>query len=302
MAIDKGDNMFKKYQHIERFGADEVEGIDKGLCYVFPKLDGTNGSVWIENGEIKAGSRNRELTLDNDNQGFYSYITQHEGIKKYFEEFPDHILYGEWLVPHSLKTYQDDAWRKFYVFDVYDRNKERYKAIADYSAYLSLYDIDYISPLLIANNPTEKGIKDCLILNTYLISDGNGVGEGVVIKNYDYVNKYGHTLWAKIISNEFKEKRQKKFGSDIVDKNRLEYEIVDQFVTKSLIDKELAKIKADGWSSNKIPKLLGIIFHELIKEESWNIIKKFKNPTIDFKKLQTLTNSKIKQVLPELFN
>lgn len=50
------------------------------------------------------------------------------------------------------------------------------------------------------------------------------------------------------------------------------------------------------------PKLLGIIFHELIKEESWNIIKKFKNPTIDFKKLQTLTNSKIKQELPELFN
>ena len=54
MAIDKGDNMFKEYQHIERFGTDKVEGIDKGLCYVSPKPYGTNGSVWIENEEIKA--------------------------------------------------------------------------------------------------------------------------------------------------------------------------------------------------------------------------------------------------------
>lgn len=294
--------MFKKYQHIERFDTDEVEDIEKGLCYIFPKLDGINGSAWIENGEIKAGSRNRELTLDNDNQGFYNCILQHEGVRKYLEQFPDHILYGEWLVPHSLKTYQDEAWRKFYVFDVYDRNKKCYIAIADYSTYLSMYNIDYIPPLLIANNPAKEDIKDCLVLNTYLISDGSGVGEGIVIKNYDYVNKYGHTVWAKIISNEFKKKRQKKFGSDMVDKNRLEYEIVDQFITKSLIDKELAKIKVDGWSGNKIPKLLGTIFHELIKEETWNIIKKFKNPIIDFKKLQTLTNSKIKQELPELFN
>ena len=39
---------FKKYQHIERLGTLEVEGIELGTCYVFPKIDGTNGSnlVW----------------------------------------------------------------------------------------------------------------------------------------------------------------------------------------------------------------------------------------------------------------
>jgi hypothetical protein len=36
---------FKKYQHIERYGTDEVEGIDAGLCYVFYKIDGTNSSI-----------------------------------------------------------------------------------------------------------------------------------------------------------------------------------------------------------------------------------------------------------------
>lgn len=302
MAIIKGGNMFKKYQHIERLNTDEVEGINVGECYIFPKLDGTNGSVWVKNEEIKAGSRNRELSLDNDNQGFYNYIIQHEGIKKYFEQFPDHILYGEWLVPHSLKTYRDDAWRKFYVFDVYDRNNECYIPVNEYMTYLHHYNIDYISPLMIANNPTEKNINDCLTKNTFLISENRGIGEGVVIKNYGFINKYGQTVWAKIISNEFKEKHQKTFGSVKVDNTPLETEIINQFVTKSFIEKELAKIKSDGWSSNKIPTLLGTIFHELIKEESWNIVKKFKNPTIDFKKLQALTILKIKQELPDLFN
>jgi hypothetical protein len=35
---------FRKYQHIERFGTTEVKNIELGKVYVFPKIDGTNGS------------------------------------------------------------------------------------------------------------------------------------------------------------------------------------------------------------------------------------------------------------------
>ena len=37
-------NEFKKYQHVERLGTSEVQGIENGMCYVFPKIDGTNAS------------------------------------------------------------------------------------------------------------------------------------------------------------------------------------------------------------------------------------------------------------------
>ena len=110
---------FKKYQHLERFGNDEVEGIELGKLYIFPKLDGTNAQVWLDDeGNIKAGSRNRELTLEKDNAGFYKFVLENENIKKYLEKHPTHRLYGEFLVPHSLKTYREDAWRRFYIFDV----------------------------------------------------------------------------------------------------------------------------------------------------------------------------------------
>ena len=110
---------FKKYQHIERFGTDEVDGIEFGECLIFPKIDGTNSSVWLDaDGNLKAGSRKRELSLKQDNAGFYTYILEHENVKKYLMKHPTHRLYGEFLVPHSLKTYRDDAWRKFYIFDI----------------------------------------------------------------------------------------------------------------------------------------------------------------------------------------
>ena len=48
---------FRRYQHLERFGTTEVQNIELGECYIFPKIDGTNSSVWIENGEIKADTR-----------------------------------------------------------------------------------------------------------------------------------------------------------------------------------------------------------------------------------------------------
>lgn len=36
-------------------------------------------------------------------------------------------------------------------------------------------------------------------------------------------------------------------------------------------------------------------------EESWNFIKKYKNPMINFKRLQGMVTAKIKEVKPELF-
>src|SRR6056297_3562076 len=110
---------FRKYQHIERLGTGSVEGILDGQCTIFYKIDGTNSSCWLdENGNLKAGSRKRELTLKKDNQGFYAHALSNKNIFEYLQAHPTHRLYGEWLVKHTLKTYEEGAWHKFYIFDV----------------------------------------------------------------------------------------------------------------------------------------------------------------------------------------
>ena len=57
-----------------------------------------------------------------------------------------------------------------------------------------------------------------------------------------------------------------------------------------------------GWTSKFIPRLLQTVFYDLVNEELWNIIKKHKNPKIDFAYLQRLTITKVKQERKDIFN
>lgn len=293
---------FKKYQHIERFGTDEVDGIEYGQCYIFPKIDGTNGQTYMKDDKLMAGSRNRELSLEDDNQGFYDYVLRNPCLVEFHLEFPEVRLYGEWLVPHTLRTYRQDAWKKFYVFDV-----EYLDNLLPYDQYLPMlqkYNLDFIIPLAIINNPTYDNLVAKLPANTFLIEDGKGDGEGIVIKNYDYKNKYGRQTWAKIVKTEFKEKNVLAMGLKPTNGSfQVEEAIASEFIDEVLVDKVYANIKNESgcWRSEFIPRLLNTVFYDLVREETWNFVKKHKQPKIDFKVLNRYAIQKIKQLKPELF-
>jgi hypothetical protein len=295
---------FTKYQHLERFDTDEVEGIELGLAYVFPKLDGTNASVWLgDDKTIRAGSRNRELSLEKDNAGFRQWVLEQDNLKCFLEDNPDLILYGEWLVPHSLKTYREDCWRNFYVFDVFDTILQQYLEYEEYKVLLDPYDIEYIPPIAKIRNGTREQFEGCLDRNTYLIKENEGVGEGIVIKNYDFVNKFGRVVWAKMVTRGFKDVHHKEMGAPELGGISVEERIVEEYVTQHLVDKTFDKIRVaeGGWTSKMIPRLLNTVFHDLINEELWDILKKYKTPKIDFKLLQRLATQKTKELKEELF-
>jgi len=319
---------FKKYHHIEKLGHEEVEDILEGIVNIYPKLDGTNASIWLdENGTLQAGSRNRQLTLEQDNAGFLNWVKDQKGLEAFLNRFPGMRLYGEWLVPHSLKTYRDDAWKRFWVFDC-EINGILYPA-ERMSEEFERFNIDFITPLAMIENPSEEQlIRIMNETNTFLIEDGAGPGEGIVIKQYgEWRNRFGDQVWAKMVRNEFKEMNKKSFGLKVTKgEKQVEVEIVNEFVTDALVKKELAKIVHELADQNKvltlhdsedlkkyynqvmttnrkqlIPRLLQTVFYCLIKEEMWSIVKKFKNPTVDFAKLNRLTIIRTKELAPEIF-
>lgn len=293
---------FKKYQHVERLGTDETENILQGICHVFFKIDGTNASIWVDkDGNLHYGSRNRELSLENDNAGFMAWASEQKNIQAFFRSVPNWRLFGEWLVPHSLKTYRDNAWRDFYVFDVFNDETDEIVPFEEYEPLLREYEINYIPPLRIIKNPSVEDIFKCLdSCNQFLVKDGAGAGEGIVIKNYDYKNKYDRQTWAKVITAEFKEKHHKEMGAPVVNGSLvIEERILDKYLTTAFIEKEKAKLvlEAGGWSTSLLPKLFGVLFHELIKEEMWNILKEFKHPVINFRLLNGLMIRRVKEYL-----
>jgi len=263
---------------------------------------------------VQAGSRRRHLTLKKDNAGFLAWAKQQHNLIAYLKENPTHRLFGEWLVPHSLKTYEDNAWNKFYVFDVAIDKKEheiknksdstlKYLVYDIYKPLLEKHSIDFISPLVIIENASDEQLYQKLKRNVFLIKDGKGAGEGIVIKRYDFVNRYGRTTWAKIVTSEFKHYKTvgKNKGED---KQMIEEKIAGRFTTKAICEKVYAKIilNKDGWNNKLIPQLLGRVYYDVVIEEIWSILKKYKNPIIDFGKLKYFVCKNVKIHLPELFN
>jgi hypothetical protein len=294
-----------KYPHLERFGTDEVDGINIGECHIFPKIDGTNASFWwdLDTGQLACGSRNRTLALGDDNAGFMAWAVQQPHICELARLYHAYRFYGEWLVPHSLKTYRDDAWRQLYIFDVLDATTGEFLHYDVYSKLLAAHGVNFIPAMAQARNPTYEQLVGCTERNTFLLQENKGVGEGIVIKQYGWKNLFARTTWAKLITNTFKDEHIKEMGGAVLTSKLVEEEIAEEFLTKHDVDKIIAKIRIEKgqFGARDIPQLLGTAFHELVTENLWEAVKKHRNPKIDFKTLNHCAIARVKHLLPELF-
>lgn len=304
---------FHKYQHVERLGVDETEGILNGTVYVFPKIDGACGTIYLgDNGELVYGSRHSVLGINNHEISLGKDTSKEEAEKylKYLTKHPTHRLYGEWLIPQNLKTYKDTAWRKFYIFDVCTDDEKIDKGTGEtflnympyeiYSKQLDEFGIEYIKPLSIYDNPTMEQLEECLNNNTFLIKEGKGYGEGIVNKNYNFVNRYGRTNWAKMLHSEFQHKSTIK-NKEKVEILNIEEVIVEKYVTNHFVEKEYSKISNEKNDKQSTGKVIELIYKTLLEEESYHFVREFRCPTINFKTLKILLIEKIKTLHPELF-
>lgn len=297
---------FMKYPHLERFGNLEVTGIEHGVTHVFPKIDGTNASMWFD--ELKGfcyGSRTRELSLGADNAGFMATLDNTpygEGYKRFLRKYPSLRLYGEWLVPHTLKNYRDDAWRRFYIFDVFDENQQLFLPYTEYVDMLAGYEIDYIPCYRKIKNGSYEDFLETAKAMKYLLKDETGYGEGCVIKRYDFQNRHGRTNWAKIVLAEFKEKHVANAGPDTAGADVFEEQVANDLVTAALVDKEYSKIALEGWTNRSIPRLLETVYRCVVVEELYDYLNKNKKQsTINFKTLKHFVNAKVKELKKEVF-
>lgn len=292
---------FQRYQHIQRLDNDnvEVQGLLDGPVYVQPKIDGTNTSVWREEDGIHFGKRSQAMGDGDDNRGVKAKYQNDQRYIDFFNEHPDVILYGEWLVKHTISTYLADAWNKLYIFDVCredeDGNIKEWIPYEEYSAWLDKYGIEYVPVFAYLTKPTIDALMEYVENNHYLLPE-NQVGEGIVIKRYDYVNPYGRTTWGKIVRSAFKAKAHAPFKGN---EDSVEAQIVEDLFTPEFVLKEYAKIKEIPGLDSKtiIPRTIATIPYVFITEEIGTILKKYKKPTIDFKKLGRLCESRVKEYL-----
>ena len=312
--------MFVRYQHVERIDADETDGLLDGVCHIFPKMDGSNMCAYSEDGEVRTMSRNKEIQPP---EPFAVFVENHPEIGRFLKDFPGLRLYGEWMVPHTVRSYRPETWNRWFVFDVTaeDLNAvyswgdgrelrcdgRQYIPYEEYAPILDTYGIEYIPPLAVLDRP---GLKDLERLadeeNTWMVAESAGCGEGVVVKRYGFVNRYGRTNWAKVLNRSFCVFKVASRGNRYEEKHdgtsSTEHEMALRYVTQDLVDKEYARILADAETKKVVPgQLLGTVWHCVVTECMWDAVKRYKSPTVDFKTLRRECELRTKMLRPEVF-
>lgn len=260
-----------KYTHIERWDTDEVLHLkDEKTLLVQPKLDGCNGFMYFENDKLVVGSRNRFLSDTEDNQGFYQKFKDNENFKEFFRT-NDVILYGEYLTDHSFRV-KSEFKKQFVVFDVFDKETKTFLPLKDYTYSLCKNNIMFVPTIKIDAselNNLDKFKAKYKEFSRFLVEDKFAHGEGFVIKSYIAKNKYGRTVYAKVLNEKVKASAMTLF-----DKIRA------NFFTDEYIEKETIKFNNNNEEFN-IEKYCSIVTNEFLKEELANIVIKYKYPTIN---------------------
>lgn len=294
----KKKSNFRSYGKVHRLGKEETEGILNGYCFVQEKVDGANVSCWLDDeGNIKMGSRTR--VLDNEEfNGFVPYVKAHEGINKILKEHPNWRLYLEWLVRHTL-AYKETAYKKAYLFDIFDDETGVFFPHDKVLDLAKQYGIETVPLIGKFENPTLE------LLNVFVGKTKFGDrGEGIVIKNLDFKNKFGETVFAKVVTESFKEDNAVTFGGNNKHSDTYyEVYVVNKYMTlprvKKIMDK-LQPIINEKLEMKHIPRIINTAYHDMLEEEIWSIQKDV--PKLNFKALSRIAQKKARQIFVDIIN
>jgi len=145
------DNGMWRYQkvrqlgHVKLLGKNE-EDLLSGLCYIFPKIDGSNCQVWIDDSKIQTASRNIKILDGNEVlNGFRKYILNDSRFIRFAKAEPKLRLYGEWTgEEHAILDYANESKNKFYIFDVRVAQTGEYLSIEAVKSLCERFQFDYI--------------------------------------------------------------------------------------------------------------------------------------------------------------
>lgn len=292
---------FKTYPKIHRLGKEETDGLLDGdeeslFVVVQEKIDGANTSIWLdEDGVVQCGSRTRQLPVTESFNGFVEWARNQENVISYLTENPNNILYGEWLIRHTI-SYNETSYKKWYLFDIYDTVHKQFIPSIDVALIAEKYGFN-IPAVFAKGFLTEEQIREHV--GKSVIGEQ---GEGVVIKRYGFVNKFGDHCYAKIVTQKFQENNAITFGGN--NKHSDTYQemyFVNKYCTLARVEKIMNKIQPEidrRLDLEHIPRISNTCYHDMITEEAWEIASTGKK--VDFSQLKRLATKKFIQIYKDI--
>lgn len=326
-TIAKLYQQVSRYQHVERIGNDEVQGLLQGTLWIQEKLDGANLSVsWDQeaNDFIICSRQNVVYHHGECHNNSFSRAVEHvksdPNFVLLFEQNPNVILRCEYLTKHKVPILPEFEG-KVVIFDVetFKLSDAFLMATADDNEFIDdviKYDYSYLHYNDYENLRTQfntllwlsaVSADKVTVEQLQEWSQGNSqyceYREGIVIKNYEFTNKWGFTKWGKVISPVFDQKKALKTKAKL-EVGELEQLFVNKFVTPGYVEKEIHKIRdAKGEVSTKdMGQIIGRVPYELFQDEMWRFLGKANAGEFNFRVWRAATIEKVREYALSYFN
>ena len=302
----------KSYGKILNLGHKMNKGIlGAGVLYITEKIDGTNFRFRRKGDEIVYGTHHTELGALELIHRHCKHCIEHK-VEKCFHTFyfiaewidehvdvedlePGLVYFGEGGLKHTL-TYENlprfvgiDIWVEAEKLPFERRGQDppegRYMSWDVAAKIFERIGIPAVS--LVWKGQAQEWVGKqpnlrALIGKSYY--GGPQLAEGIVLKNYDAVDSWGHQLFAKLKREEFQERAKATFG--VKPKGSpLDYDVVSTFCNDVRINKSIDRLLEHGEELEmKLTKALFILVAEdILQEEILEIQKMSRGRPLDFK-------------------
>ena len=269
----------KKYDKVKNSGIVLDKFKHRGLV-VQEKLDGSNASFTMEDGELVCFSRRKKLNENETLNSFYNWAHENIDKKVLATLLNGFIIFGEWLIKHKIQ-YKEECYKQFYVFDVYDKKKQIYlppESVMIIAEDLNLKHVEYLMVMPPSNqlsNIQPQDIQDLVGKSDMTVKPNTG--EGIVVKYLDGKSEYED--YYKIVSNEFKEFNRQKMKTEVKNHDS----VADYAITRPRMEKMIFRAIEEGRLSEDNMELenFGLIMKEvgqdfvddIMEEEKDNMLK-----------------------------
>ena len=230
------------YPKIYALGHREVKDIFSSEVIIQEKIDGSQISFGIFDGELKIKSKSKELVLDAPDKMFIKAVNIINDIK---DRLHDGWTYrGEYLVKpkHNALAYDRIPNNHIILFDI-NSGHESYMLDFDVKDHAEKLGFECV-PTLMRGSILDPTNLPNLIESTSCL--GGQKMEGIVVKNYSMFGTDKKVLMAKFVSENFKEIHKQNWKISNPGKNDVIQLLIASLKTEARWHKAVIHLKEKG--------------------------------------------------------
>ncbi len=265
------NSSWHSYPKIWNLGHANLKELFLDEIHIEEKIDGSQFSFGLFNGEIKCKSKSQELILDAPEKMFNIAVQTVLSLKHLLKE--GYTYRGEYLQKpkHNALAYDRVPTKNIIIFDI-SPNQEEYLSYEDKAEEAKRLGLEIVPCFYKGTVDSPDQLLE--LLNNTSVLGGQKI-EGFVIKNYKRFGIDGKVLLAKHVSEAFKEVHRCEWKKGNPQQNDIIDILTFKYKTPARWNKAIQHLKEKGLLTNS-PKDIGGLIKEVqfdVKEECQEEIK-----------------------------